>query len=100
MSCLSAEMLTAISANDLAGEWIPRGGRLFDIAFFGVLRNAALRQLIDIRVYDRVVRSFDIVLREFAVIANQQLCQMVGDILLLQESVAYVLLVLQNIAHP
>ena len=93
-------MLNTVSAYDLAGEWIPRGGRLLDIAFFGVLRYAALRQLIGIGVYDRVVRSFDIVLREFAVIANQPLCQMVGDILLLQERVAYILLILQNIAHP
>ena len=100
MRCLSAEMLTAISTHDLAGEKIPRGGRLLNIALFGVLRYAALRQLIGVGIYDRVVRSFDIVLREFAVIANQPLCQMVGDILLLQERVADVLLVLQNIAHP
>ena len=70
MRCLSAEMLTAVSAYNLPGEWIPRGGRFFDIAFFGVLRYAALRQLIGVGVYDRVVRSFDIVLREFAVVAN------------------------------
>ena len=100
MRCLSAEMLTAVSAYNLAGERITRGGRLFNIALFCVLRYAALRQLISVGVYDRVVRSFDIVLREFAVVANQPLCQMVGDILLLQERVAYVLLVLQNIAHP
>ena len=100
MRCLSAKMLTAISTHDLAGERIPRGGRLFDIAFFGVLRYATLRQLIGVGVYDCVVRSFDIVLREFAVIANQTLCQMVGNILLLQERVAYILLILQNIAHP
>ena len=100
MRCLSAEMLAAVSAYELAGEWIPGSGRLLDIAFFSVLRYAALCQLIGIGVYDRVVRSFDIVLREFAVIANQPLCQMVGDILLLQERVANVLLILQNIAHP
>ncbi|MPN38352.1 hypothetical protein SDC9_185876 [bioreactor metagenome] len=100
MRCLSAEMLTAVSTRDLAGERIPCGGWLLDITFIGVLRYAALCQLIGVGVYDRVVRSFDIVLREFAVIANQPLCQMVGDILLLQERVADVLLVLQNIAHP
>ena len=100
MRCLSAKMLTAVSAYNLAGERITCGGRLLNIAFFCVLRYAALRQLIGVGVYDRVVRSFDIVLREFAVIANQPLCQMVGDILLLQERVADVLLVLQNIAHP
>ena len=100
MCCLSTKMLTAISTHDLAGERIPRGGRLLDIAFFSVLRYAVLRQLIGAGVYDRVVRSFDIVLREFAVIANQPLCQVVGDILLLQERVAYILLVLQDIAHP
>lgn len=83
MRCLSAKMLTAASAYDLAGERIPRGGRFLDIAFFGVLGYAALCQLIGAGVYDRVVRSFDIVLREFAVIANQPLCQVVGDILLL-----------------
>ena len=93
-------MLTAVSTHDLAGERIPRSGWLLDITFFGVLRYAALCQLISVGIYDRVVRSFDIVLRELAVIANQPLCQMVGDILLLQERVADVLLVLQNIAHP
>ena len=90
-------MLTAISTHDLAGEWIPGSGRLLDIAFFSVLRYAALCQLIGIGVYDRVVRSFDIVLREFAVIANQPLCQMVGDILLLQERVADVLSTLMTV---
>ena len=100
MRCLSAEMLTAISAYDLAGERIPRGGRLLDMTCFGISRYAALRQLISVGIYERVVRSFDIILREFAVIANQPLCQMVGNILLLQERVANVLLVFQNIAHP
>ena len=47
-------MLAAIAAHDLAGERIPRGGRLPYIALFGVLRYAALRQIIGVGIYDRV----------------------------------------------
>ena len=100
MRSLSTEVFTAVPANNHAGKRVPCRRRLLDIASFRVLSHSLLRLLKRVGVDNRFVCSFDIILGELAVIANQAFCEMVGNVFLLKERIADVLLVFEDVAYP